>query len=167
MYLESERLVIRNFNAQDIELIFEINNHPECIRFNSWESMSLDVCREVLEKWMSGYSKYQNYGVFCVELKEMQSIGMAFIMKYDETDNYEIGFRLRRDVWGNGYATEIANMLIEYSKENLNAKYVCAEVDSHNERSLSIFRRLGFAEYNHPSGKGGRMFKYDVIRDSI
>lgn len=167
MYIESDRLIIRNFDVQDIDLIFEINNHPDCIRFNGWESMSLEVCREVLGKWMNGYSDYQNYGVFCVETKEMQSVGMAFIMKYNELNDYEIGFRLRRDFWGNGYATEIANAFIVYSKENLNADYICAEVDTQNERSLNIFRKLGFVEYNHPSGKGGKMFKYRINRDNI
>ncbi len=160
MYIESERLIIRNFDPDDIDLIFEINNHPECIEFNGWNSMSIENCKDVLDKWITGYNKHSSYGVFCVETKLRQSIGMAFIMKYDELNDYEIGFRLKRNVWGQGYATEITKLFIEYSKKNLTINSLCAEVDSRNYKSLNVFRKLGFHEYPHPSGEGGKLFKY-------
>lgn len=164
MYIESERLIIRNFNLVDVDLIFEINNHPECIKFNGWESMTLEECKVVLYKWIEGYNQHPNYGVYCVETSDGDSIGMAFIMKYQESNDYEVGFRLRRDSWGKGYATEISKLFIAYSKENLDIKNLCAEVDLENERSLKVFRNLNFKEYAHPSGEGGRLFKYDLSR---
>ncbi|MCB2297879.1 hypothetical protein [Clostridium tagluense] len=39
MRIETERLIIRKFTSQNIDLIFDINNNPECIKFNSWDSI--------------------------------------------------------------------------------------------------------------------------------
>ena len=41
MILETDRLIIRKFTHEDIELIYDINNNPECIKFNGWDSMRL------------------------------------------------------------------------------------------------------------------------------
>ena len=160
MYIETDRLIIRNFTSEDIELICEINNHPECIRFNGWDSMSLTECENVLNKWIQGYIEHPKYGVFCITTKDYIGVGMGFIMKYENSNDFEVGFRLRRNAWENGYATEITREFINYASEELNAHNVCAEVDSNNERSLKIFRKLGFEEYVHPAGEGGKMFKY-------
>ncbi len=160
MYIETERLIIRDFTTEDLDLICEINNHPECIKFNGWDSMSFTECENVLNKWIHGYEEHPLYGAFCITIKDYIGIGMGFIMKYDNDNDYEIGFRLRRNAWGNGYATETTRGFIRYAAEQLNACHVCAEVDSNNERSLNIFRKLGFEEYNHPAGEGGKMFKY-------
>jgi len=51
--MNTSRLIIRKFSEDDIDIIYEINNHPECIRFNGWDSMSKDECRIVLHNWMS------------------------------------------------------------------------------------------------------------------
>lgn len=77
MIAKSERLFIRRFTAQDLDLIYEINNHPECIKFNGWDSMSVEDCKNVLEKWMSGYLDHIGLGAFCVETVENHTpIGM-------------------------------------------------------------------------------------------
>ena len=162
MYIEAERLIIRNFTREDIALIYEINNHPECIRFNGWESMSSIECVNVLNKWIQDYEKHPMFGAFCITTKDLVGIGMGFIMKYESSNDFEIGFRLRRNAWENGYATEVTRCFINYAKDQLNANHVCAEVDSNNERSLKIFRKFGFEEFSHPAGEGGKLFKYRI-----
>jgi RimJ/RimL family protein N-acetyltransferase len=66
MKIETERLIIRRFTEEDIDLIFDINNNPECIKFNGWDSMSIEKCKESLEKWINNYSISSNTGAFCV-----------------------------------------------------------------------------------------------------
>lgn len=162
MDLKTERLRIRNFRIEDLDMLYEINNHPECIRFNSWNEMSRNECTKVLEKWIAESQVSQNYGVFCVEDLEEQAIGMTFIMKYEKSNDYEIGFRLKRDEWSKGYATELTNHWIEYCKDILVADSVRAEVSGENYKSLSIFRNNGFQEFPHPSGGDGSLFIKEI-----
>jgi len=163
MILKTERLLIRKFDSNDIDLIYEINNDKECIEFNGWDSMSISECEKVLNKWISNYNQNNQYGVFCVEdIKTNESIGMAFIMKSVDLDNYEIGFRLRRFKWGLGYAKEISLGFIDYGNEILNASKIFAEVHSVNKRSRNIFEKIGFDILEHPDGPSGILYEYKL-----
>jgi len=160
--MNTSRLIIRKFTEDDIDIIYEINNHPECIKFNGWDSMSKEKCRNVLLNWMSKYSDQSKSGVFCVEEVETGSkVGMTFIVDHNNTQEYEIGFRFRRDKWGNGYAQEVTKYFIKYAKDKLNAKEIYAEVDTLNTNSRRIFNKQKFKEYEHPSGPEGVLYRYE------
>lgn len=99
--IETERLALRPFQNEDLDLIYEINNHPECIKFNGWDSMDKDACHEVLKKWQAKQMALKTSGPLCVVEKETkQPIGMAFIMPWEAGhETFEIGFRLKYDRW--------------------------------------------------------------------
>lgn len=165
MIIETERLIIRKFTDEDMDLIFDINNDPECIKFNGWDSMSIERCKEVLDKWIDNYSSSSNTGAFCVVNKADKSkIGMAFIVRWKELNQYEIGFRLRRVCWDKGYAKEITKGFIRYGENVLVADAVIAEVYKANERSRNVFKKLNFKELVHPEGEAGLIYKYEIVR---
>ena len=164
MKIETERLIIRQFTSEDIDLIFDINNNRECIVFNGWESMSIEKCKENLDKWVGNYSISSDTGAFCIENKiDKSKIGMAFIVKWKEANQYEIGFRLRRICWDKGYAKEITREFIRYAERNLEANAIIAEVYKANDRSRNIFKKLRFIELSHPDGDDGLIYKYEFV----
>lgn len=57
---------------------------------------------------------------------------------------FEIGYWLRTSCVGRGYITEAANALTRYTFQQLKAKRVELRCNSKNERSLAVFKRLGF-----------------------
>lgn len=163
MIFETERLTIREFSYKDIDLIFDINNDPECIKFNGWDSMSLDQCHEVLNKWINQYSTLHGTGVFCVESKiDNRYIGMAFIVKTNTYREFEIGFRLCRVQWEKGYAKEITRGLMNYSRVILDGNSLVAEVYTANFRSRNIFEKLGFDKESHPNGENGLIYRFKL-----
>lgn len=165
MIFETERLVIRRFNEEDIDLMYDINNHPECIRFNGWDSMSYEECQEGLKRWIRKYSDFPGTGAFCVESKDEKiKIGMAFIVKTNNCDEFEVGFRLRRIHWDKGYAKEITLGFINYSRNKLNAKSIIGEVYADNLRSRNVFEKLDFSKSKHPDGEDGLIYRYDLKR---
>ena len=92
--MNTSRLIIRKFSENDIDIIYEINNHPECIRFNGWESMSEEECRDVLKRWIGTYEVSSKEGVFCVVERDTgNKVGMTFIVDHNKSKTYEIGFR--------------------------------------------------------------------------
>lgn len=161
--LTTERIMIRKFNYEDINLIYDINNDPECIKFNGWNSMSYEECKKVLERWINQYDESLNTGAFCVEkLQDNEKIGMAFIVPTNEKNEYEIGFRLRKIYWNNGFAKEISRGFITYSKYKLNAKSIVAEVDIKNSKSINVFNKLAFIQNKHPKSNAGLIFRYEI-----
>lgn len=163
MILQTERLIIREFTDEDIDLIYDINNDSACIRFNGWDSMSYERCQEEIRKWIEKYSFNPGTGAFCVENKtEKTKIGMAFIVGTDKVGEYEVGFRLRRIHWEKGYAKEITKGFIEYSKSNLKVSALIAEVYKSNIRSRKVFENLNFSRFQHPHGEDGLVYRYNI-----
>ena len=75
----------------------------------------------------------EGIGLFAVELKETNGwlgfIGVNYITsdskyKFDELPFYEIGWRLIPEVWGNGFATEGAEAVLQYAKQKGYLKYM-------------------------------------------
>lgn len=161
--IETERLFIRKVTAEDIDLISVINNDDECIRFNDWDTMSLEKCKDEIDKWIHKYSKTDQIGVFCVELKEtMDKIAMAYIIDYKQPNQFEIGFRLRSAYWNKGYAKEITGGFIKYAECNLNAHEIIAEVYSTNMKSRNVFEKLGFEMSTYPEGGNDLIYRYII-----
>ncbi|MPN07020.1 hypothetical protein SDC9_154279 [bioreactor metagenome] len=93
---------------------------------------------------------------------EKTKIGMAFIVGTDKVGEYEVGFRLRRIHWEKGYAKEITKGFIEYSRSNLKASALIAEVYKSNIRSRKVFEKLNFSRFQHPHGEDGLVYRYSI-----
>lgn len=63
----------------------------------------------------------------------------------DKSDDYEVGYTLHPDYWGQGLASEIAKSLIEYAFHE-GASHVLACARESNNASLAIIRKLGFEQ---------------------
>lgn len=162
MILKTERLLLRHFTMDDLDLIVDINNHPECIRFNRWDSMSVEDCRASLERWITQYADFPaGSGVFCVENFAQEKVGMAFLIPYDDVE-FELGFRLRRCHWEKGYATEMSRALIQHAKEQLHAAAVIGIVHKDNQRSCRVFEKLNFSCQPHPQGGDGLLYRFEL-----
>jgi RimJ/RimL family protein N-acetyltransferase len=161
--IETERLFIRKINEEDIDLISVINNDDECIRFNGWDSMSLERCKAEIDKWIHKYSETEQIGVFCVECKNSKDkVGMAYIIDYKEPNQFEIGFRLKSVYWNMGYAKEITRSFVKYAEYSLDAHEVIAEVYRANMRSRNVFEKLGFERLVHPEGDDRLIYRYMI-----
>jgi RimJ/RimL family protein N-acetyltransferase len=69
-------------------------------------------------------------------------------------ERVEVGWRLRREAWGTGYATEGARAALEEGFGTLGLEEIVSFVDPENERSLAVTRRLGMRverEVPHPA----------------
>ena len=162
MILQTERLILRHFIQDDLDLVIDINNHPECIRFNRWDSMSPEDCKKSLDKWISQYDDFPGgSGVFCVENHEKERIGMAFLIPCDNGE-FELGFRLRRCHWEKGYATELSRALIQHAKQQLHASAVIGLVHQDNIRSRRIFEKLQFSCHPIPQGGKGLLYRFEL-----
>lgn len=162
MILQSERLRLRHFTEDDLDLIVEINNHPECIRFNRWDSMSVEDCKDSLDKWIAMYATtIPGCGVFCVENLSEEKIGMAFLTPLPVNGEFEIGFRLRRCHWEKGYATEISRAFLQYAKAKLHATVLIGIVHNDNSRSRKVFEKLNFSCTPHPDGGDGLIYRFE------
>ena len=85
-------------------------------------------------------------------------IGYTGLHKADFPANFtpciEIGWRLIKDVWNQGYATEAAKACLQYGFINLNIKEIYSFTAAINKRSERVMQKIGLqkiGEFDHPN----------------
>lgn len=95
-----------------------------------------------------------NIGLF-FELSSGDLIGCCGLRPY-RGGKYEIGFHLRPQFWGKGYATEAATAVIDYAFSVLKAEALFAGHNPNNVASSKVLLKLGFRyigdEFYEPTG---------------
>jgi len=72
-------------------------------------------------------------------------VGTCGLHGFDEPQAAaEIGALLARSAWGQGVMTEALGPVIDHARQRLGLRFLRADIDAENVRSLALFRRLGF-----------------------
>lgn len=152
-YLTTDRLTLRHFTADDADLLIELNSDPEVMRFlTGGEPIPAEVIRERgLPNILLGYRLWDGkLGLFAAfEKASGDFIGWFMISPEDEdspVDVVELGYRLRRAAWGNGYATEGSRALLAKAFTELGVTTVWAETMTVNEASRKVLEKAGLIQ---------------------
>lgn len=154
--LRTERTILRQWQPQDLPVFADLNADLEVMKYfpkslRREESDALAMrCKELIAK--------QGWGFWALELISTgEFIGFLGLHKPDDlpfSPCVEIGWRLHRHYWGNGYATEASQEVLRFAFEDLNLDQVVSFTAVTNKRSRAVMERLGFtnAEQNfaHP-----------------
>ncbi|WP_093606580.1 GNAT family N-acetyltransferase [Streptomyces indicus] len=148
-YLETERLALRPFTADDAGLLIELDSDPAVMRFLSGgRPTAPETVREQhLPRIRAGYEKWAGrFGVFAAYEKEGGAFIGWFLLRPEPDgplDEAELGYRLRQSAWGRGYGTEGSRGLLDKAFGELGLRRVWAETMALNHRSRSIMEKLG------------------------
>lgn len=143
--LETERLHLRLFTYDDLQVMFDLNSDPEVIKYAEPEPLKdLLEAKKVLEEGpLADYRKY-GYGRFAVELKQTgKVIGFCGIKYLPEIDLPEVGYRYLRKYWGRGIGTEAARACVEFARDDLNVQKLVALIIPENIASIRVAEKLG------------------------
>ncbi len=169
MYLfESERLRFREMNADDAQFAFDLNNDPEVIQYTGDAQFeSLEAAREFLQAYKEVYRKY-GYGRWGMELKSTGELIGWCGLKFHESQNVtDVGYRLPKKYWNNGYATEAAIATINYGFTKFGLKRVVAHARKENTSSLRVLAKCGMKIIGEDKECGGEIFVFEIISDSL
>jgi RimJ/RimL family protein N-acetyltransferase len=143
--LETERLFLRAFSADDSEFILELVNEPSFIQnIGDRGVRTLDDARAyILNGPVASYAK-NGFGLFLVALKKTyESIGMCGLIKRDTLYDVDIGYAFLPKFWGKGYAVEAALCVKAYAKDVIGLKRIVAITDPFNEGSIRVLDKIG------------------------
>lgn len=155
---ETERLIARHWSpSTDVESAFEIYGDPDVMRYlgRSPEVVPcLDEQKARLEKIeLAMLSKQNSTGMWAIMTKNDQEvIGSILFKELPDADNnptgdFEIGWHLAKRAWGNGYATEAAEAIIQYAFKTMPILEVLHAVAyDENLKSLAVMKRIGMKD---------------------
>lgn len=154
MKLRTKRLLLRPWQEEDAESLYEYAKDPEVGPIAGWPphqsvAESLDVIRHVLTgaECYAICEKGSNQAIGTVELKLNGHTDMT-----DCDDECELGYWLGKPYWGRGYMPEAAAELIRHGFEDLNMKTIWCGYYEGNTKSKRVQEKLGF-RYHHTCGK--------------
>ncbi|ATL25237.1 GNAT family N-acetyltransferase [Streptomyces formicae] len=148
-YLETERLALRRFTADDADLLIELDSDPAVMRYLSGgEPTAPEIIRELhLPRILAGYEKWGgDLGLFAAHERTGGTFIGWFLLRPEAEgplDEVELGYRLRRAAWGKGYATEGSRALLGKAFSELGVRVVWAETMSVNHGSRTVMEKLG------------------------
>ena len=159
---ETTRLIIRNWIPEtDAEPAFKIYGDPDVMRFiNSNVEASIETQKAALERTVNKYAKLNNgTGSWAIVEKETELVGAILVKQLPDNDgnltqDYEVGWHLRKASWGKGYATEAGKWAIEYGFKVLNLPVIYAVAKPENHASIRVMQRLGMI----PMGRTNRYY---------
>jgi RimJ/RimL family protein N-acetyltransferase len=150
--LETERLLLRQFNDSDLDAFLAYRNDPEVARYQGWDiPYPREKAIEFIERMQTASPIQSKWLQFAIELKSTQGIigdVAFFIMRNDERQAL-IGYSLARPCWGNGYAQEAVSRLLTFLFDELNLHRIVAECDVENHSSWKLLEKLGFRREAH------------------
>lgn len=144
MWIETQRLILREFQQEDAQELAFILANPKVMKFSATGILSLAQTQEKVYSFISSYKKY-GFGKWAVVLKESSKLigycGIA-VEKIDCKDEREIGYRFDSKFWGKGLATEAASAALHYGFAKFKFPYILGIVERSNAASVRVLEKL-------------------------
>lgn len=166
--IETPRLILREWRFSDFIPFAEMNADPEVMRYfpNTLTKEASDNFAHRIIAEM----KTRGYGLFAVELKTTgKFIGYVGLheIAFDAgfKGEVEIGWRLAKNYWNNGYATEAAQVVLEFAK-TLGLKKIYSFTATVNKPSERVMQKIGMGkvgEFEHPALEAGHWLRRHVL----
>lgn len=145
--IETERLLLRNWREEDIP-VFERHTNTENVMRWLGGVRSYEFIEEVLRTRLMRWQEERGFTFWAVERKEDGALlGFCGLKIADGAGSsvlgeMEIGWRLREDAWGRGYAREAAASL-DHGFDALASERIVALTVAGNAASWGLMKRLG------------------------
>lgn len=140
---ETDRLYLRTFTPEDAEHFYNLNLDPEVIQYTGDVAFeNIDASRTFLEQ----YNHYQLHGFgrwAMIRKSDQAYIGWCGLKYTPEKDEVDIGFRLFKQYWNQGYATEAAEACIKFGFETYKLPKIVGRAMKANETSIRVLQKLG------------------------
>ncbi|MGC4035978.1 MAG: GNAT family N-acetyltransferase [Chitinophagaceae bacterium] len=154
--IKTNRLILRSWTEDDIKSFAEMNLDTDVMKYFP-KTLSYDETVESVQRIIKHFDNY-GFGLYAVEEKISHTfIGFTgFAIPTFETDFtpcIEIGWRYKKEYWGNGFATEAALACLQHGFENLNFKKVVSFTAAINKKSENVMQRIGMQyvkDFYHP-----------------
>ncbi|MDG1174943.1 MAG: GNAT family N-acetyltransferase [Flavobacteriales bacterium] len=140
--LTTERLILREFELTDAEAMFNLNSDEEVLRYTGdkqFESI------EDANNFFKNYPDYEKngFGRWALVTKgDKEVIGWCGLKKHED-NTVDIGYRIFKNQWNKGYATEASIACLEYGFQVFELDEIIANAATENKASIRVMEKIG------------------------
>jgi RimJ/RimL family protein N-acetyltransferase len=150
IFLETERLVLRQFTEEDVDNLVELDSDPDVMHFinGGRPTPRHEIEGEVLPAFLGYYERFAGYGFWAaIEKSSGRFVGWFHFRPpkgdHPHPDEVELGYRLVKSAWGKGYATEGSQALVDKGFADLGVHRVVAFTMVVNVTSRRVMEKAG------------------------
>ena len=150
VFIETERLVIREIVQEDIDGMFELDSNPDVHKFLGNNPIkTIEESRDTIQFIRQQYTDYGIGRWAMIEKQTNNFIGWNGFKFITETINrhteyYDLGYRMIPKYWNKGYATEAAKACLNYGITKLKLNPIYAITTADNTASRNVLIKTGF-----------------------
>ncbi len=146
---ETERLVARQLSHQDVPVLTEILSDPEVMKYSLAGVCDKEATRKFIDWCLECYS---SHGIGPWALSEKESgdlIGFSGVGPelVGEIEEINLGYRLARRFWSQGFATEAVKGVIQYAFDQKHCESVVVIIEPEHTASVRVTEKAGFRDY--------------------
>lgn len=147
VFLETNRLVLRNLKCEDLECLYEYRNNEDCSRYQRYSCKEKQALANLIDlhetDLLLSTVPEQHYAI---ALKDDRIIGDLSYFHQEEERCVTLGFTISNRFWKRGYAYELLSFLIPMIRTAFSELDIVCLVDPENQNSIRLLKKLGFQE---------------------
>jgi RimJ/RimL family protein N-acetyltransferase len=164
--IETERLLLRQWRDDDRKPFAALNADPVVM-----EHFPSTMTREASDAFVDfnvATIAERGWGLWAVEAGG-RFIGFVGLNEPSFMPGVEIGWRLAREAWGHGYATEAALAALAFARDEIGLDEVISFTSTTNVRSRRVMERIGMTrdpagDFDHPRVDDPRLRRHVLYR---
>lgn len=174
--IETVRLLMREFAEDDHASIQAWAADPEVVRYEAWgpntDEQTRDFLRGSAAARRSDARAVFDLGFALKDSGLLIGSGRIRIVGQDCVEG-DIGYALRRDAWGRGYATEAARALVAFAAACLRLRRLSATCQVENVRSVRVLEKVGMScrsRFRHDARRPGatrESYVYELCMEDL
>ncbi len=166
--LETERLMFRHLEAQDLDALYALYRDPEIRRYFPEGVLTYAETREELEWFFNGHPRHPELGLWAaIDKRTGQFVGRCGLLPWtiDQRAEVEVAYLIDKAFWGQGLGTEAARGILEYAVAQLGLRRLVCLIDPNNQASIRVAVKIGMTLEKECSDEKGPFLLYVIERE--
>lgn len=142
--VETDRLIIRYLQSEDLDEFYEICGDPEIMRYvGDGQPLSKEQTQRWIEKSQENYSKYGLGCLAVIAKDDGRLIGYCGLVNPTIAGEAEVIYAFKKQYWGKGLASEAAKAMLDFGLKQCALKRIIATIAPSNHASIRIVEKWG------------------------
>ena len=157
IFLETERLRLRNLEEKDLEIMYEYRNHILCSKYQRNQTKDKEGLKKLISERKYGKISLDEAFILAISLKKTdEMVGEVVVIPNEKVISmgYTISYKYHR----NGFAFEMLSVLIDLLHEKYPQQEFICFVDPENIPSIQLLKKLGYQDMGYEEKNNSQMF---------
>lgn len=140
--LWTDRLYATPLTSEHLPYLQALHADPDVMKYIG-QVRSKEVVQARVEKVLTYQKLNPGFGLWSIYTKNKNWIGWICLKHLDQSDHIEVGYRLAKEAWYKGYATEMSKRIIQYGFEVKQLGEIVGVTEPAHVRSQNVLMKCG------------------------